>query len=259
MRKYSIKIAIPALTCLVLGASTLAMAANNTNQQSSVEKPPPRAECQITEAAQDAINGAMLGLTKAGNVPEAQELLSAAERAGNPPECDSGIAEALANMAKSLAENSLNEKDTVSTELPKPPKLTDCEFFKVVATEWILTVSTAPEASTASTTIVCPALYTINKSEYEDEITTMRMQQYRFIAITRDNLFKDMARGEGEYVNAMAALQGCPAGVHGQYAKITKYNFKRVFPTPEVDTETILLNLEAQIATDPLLAARCNS
>lgn len=86
----------------------------------------------------------------------------------------------------------------------------------------------------------------------------MELQQYRFVKITRDNLKIDMARGAGEYLTAMAYLEGCPREVHANFSKMVQLNFSDIFTQPLSDPETILINLEAQMAADPLLAARCS-
>ena len=76
-------------------------------------------------------------------------------------------------------------------------------------------VSATSEESTAST----------NEMTDDGDTAYRKKQQYRFVKITKDNLAKDMARGGGGYVTAMAYLQGCPVEVHNDYAGMLQHNF----------------------------------
>ena len=93
----------------------------------------------------------------------------------------------------------------------------------------------------------------------KDQAAYRKTEQWRFFALTRDNLTRDMARGGGEYLTAMAYLEGCPVEVHDSFAKMTQRNFKQIIPQAEMDAEDMLHNLELQIAKDPLLVAKCSS
>lgn len=110
----------------------------------------------------------------------------------------------------------------------------------------ILTTDGSSEASSEATN---------NK----DQAAYRKTEQHRFFALTRENLARDMARGGGEYLTAMAYLEGCPVEVHGSFAKMTQRNFKQIFPQAEMGVEDMLHNLELQIAKDPLLVAKCSS
>ena len=68
-----------------------------------------------------------------------------------------------------------------------------------------------------------------------------------------------MARGGGEYLTALAYLEGCPPEVHGSFAQMAQRNFGEIIPRAEMEIAAILHNLEAQIAKDPLLAPSCSS
>ena len=95
-------------------------------------------------------------------------------------------------------------------------------------------------------------------SSPEDKDAYQELQQYRFVRITRDNLKIDMARGTGEYLITMAYLEGCPAEIHDIFSKMAQRNFSRIFSQPKSNPTTILINLETQMAADPLLAAQCS-
>jgi hypothetical protein len=68
-----------------------------------------------------------------------------------------------------------------------------------------------------------------------------------FVEINRDNLAKDMARGGGEYIDAMAYLNGCPTEIHEQFARMTQTNFSQIFSEPNIQAETILSNKVTRI------------
>ncbi len=86
-----------------------------------------------------------------------------------------------------------------------------------------------------------------------------KTEQQRFIVLTREHLIRDMARGGGEYLTAMAYLEGCPIEIHGNFAKMTQRNFMQIVPQTGMGVEAILHNLEVQIAKDPMLATNCHS
>lgn len=92
----------------------------------------------------------------------------------------------------------------------------------------------------------------------DNKTSHIEMQQYHFVAVVRENLAKDIARGSGEYVTTMANLEGCPSEAHDNFAQVAKRNYNRIFTQPEFNPEVILLNLENQIAADPLLASQCS-
>jgi len=125
--------------------------------------------------------------------------------------------------------------------------------------------------TTAATTVWCApmaggAVSTDASSKASSEATNNKDQaayrkaeQQRFVALTRDNLVRDMARGGGEYLTAMAYLEGCPVEVHVSFAKMTQRSFEQIIPQAEMDAEAMLHNLQLQIAKDPLLVAKCSS
>lgn len=82
-------------------------------------------------------------------------------------------------------------------------------------------------------------------------------QKLAFVEVNHNNLIMDMARGEGEYVSALAYLYGCPIEVHEEYAQMAQYNFKQIFPSSQMESKNILSNLESEIVKNPLLAKEC--
>ena len=119
----------------------------------------------------------------------------------------------------------------------------------------IFAVTTTATAS-ISTTFCLPTAST-EASRRDDETAFRDYQERRFVEKERDNLARDIANAEGEYMISMAYLQGCPADTHVHYAKVAQRNFARIFPNSEINAATIISNLRLQIARDPLLAKSC--
>ncbi len=235
---------ILAMTFPVWGSSASAMAASETNKQPTTEESRPVEECQMSDAARDAINAAW---DREGRTSEGLELIFQAQEAAGPPECDNKKAIELAEQPK--------------TQLTTAEFAARCSFTvgkvavgAIAFLPWITSVV----PTTAFCLLATPFVISTEVSSSEDEVAYQKLQQYRFVAVARDNLVKDMARGGGEYLSAMAYLQGCPAEVHNDFANMTQRHFNQIFPQPEMDTKTILLNLEAQIALDTKLAAQCS-
>ena len=121
--------------------------------------------------------------------------------------------------------------------------------------ESLLVSSTTTTGCVVSSTFITST----ELSSPEDKVAYQELQQYRFVRINRDNLEMDMARGAGEYLITMAYLEGCPAEIHDIFSKMAQRNFSRIFSHPKSNPTTILINLETQMAADPLLAAQCSA
>ena len=274
MRRCLTTLVILALAFPIWGALASAMAASETNQQSTTEELRPVEECQMSDAARDAINAAW---DREGRTSEGLELIFQAQEAAGPPECDNEKAIELAEQAKTLADKAKQPAEGIPVydgPWPKQPKtpltsasaefVEDCSDFAVdqakksYGPDFLISLITTAPITTTFCLLATPFVISTEVSSSEDEVAYQKLQQYRFVAVARDNLVKDMARGGGEYLSAMAYLQGCPAEVHNDFANMTQRHFNQIFPQPEMDTKTILLNLEAQIALDTKLAVQCS-
>jgi hypothetical protein len=116
-------------------------------------------------------------------------------------------------------------------------------------------VTTEPITKPSMDTSVKGSVEGSSRNNYAEYRNT---DQLRFLALTRENLARDMARGGGEYLTTMAYLEGCPVEVHDSFAQMTRRNFRQIIPQAEMDAEVMLQNLEAQIVKDPLLASSCS-
>jgi hypothetical protein len=245
--------------------------------------------CQMSEATQDAIDRAT-DAAFSGNLVDLEvlDLIDEAEKAAGHPECDNHKAKTLADEANELATASAPVKPAASLPESSPSKSSkplDSEFNQGyvkcavgMAMYGLIPITfglTEPGLITTGAGIVlCAPVVGIGLSTEPSMTGSVdgsmdassrgrhaayrKNEQQRFFALTRENLARDMARGGGEYLTAMAYLEGCPVEVHGSFAKMTQRNFKQIIPQAEMDAEAMLHNLEAQIAKDPLLLANCH-
>ena len=84
-------------------ASASPTAANESNQQSTREESLPVEECQISDAAREALKNAWAVRVQTPEIPKFLELYQQAQTAAKPPECDSVKARMLADKARQLA------------------------------------------------------------------------------------------------------------------------------------------------------------
>ncbi len=120
MRSYWSKVILCVLVIFSWESTPPVLAASEPSEQSVTTKlPAAPGDCQISEAAREAIDDATEAWMKAGNVPEALELILQAEAATKPPDCDSTKALELAGRAKQLAECNVSEAALVSINRAK--------------------------------------------------------------------------------------------------------------------------------------------
>ena len=79
-------------------------AARESNQQSTAEESLPVEDCQISDAAREALENASAAELQVHEIPEFLELYQQAQAAAKPPECDSAKARMLADKAIELAD-----------------------------------------------------------------------------------------------------------------------------------------------------------
>ncbi len=239
----------------------------------------------MSEAAREAIDKATDAAIKDGQISiGALDLIDQAEMAAGPPECNNDKAVTLANQAIELAARrfatdgakQLDEGDskksgssTVRYKPVSPNNLfayPDCDFAGRIGKEWESFAKTGPAEFITSSSFL-PFLATglfipymsskISGTSGCEKVAYIKLQQYRFAYIARDNLVRDMANVSGEFVTTMAYLQGGPTRTYTHYAKVTQSHFADIYPRPETDPSKILSNLEYQIAQDSFLSGNC--
>jgi Protein of unknown function (DUF3015) len=72
-----------------------------------------------------------------------------------------------------------------------------------------------------------------------------------------NNLSKEMAVGEGESLDTLAGLMGCPSDTTQAFATFTKQNYDSIFPSEQTTPSEMLDSLKNSISNDPVLGASC--
>ena len=75
----------------------------------------------------------------------------------------------------------------------------------------------------------------------------------RFTDDNLDKLARDMAVGDGEALNSLAALMEVEQSDKPAFFNTTKSHFAKIFPDENVTSQEVLLNLNNVLAADPLL------
>lgn len=81
--------------------------------------------------------------------------------------------------------------------------------------------------------------------------------QEEFVAVNFENISTEMAKGEGQYVNALAQMMGCSAAVQGDFARVSKEKFEVLFQSPDMEAKAWLGGLKTELAKEPVLAGGC--
>jgi len=68
-----------------------------------------------------------------------------------------------------------------------------------------------------------------------------------------DKLARDMATGSGETLNSLATLMGVEDQDKSAFFNATKVHFVQIFPSENVTTEEVLVNLNNMLVADPIL------
>jgi hypothetical protein len=74
-----------------------------------------------------------------------------------------------------------------------------------------------------------------------------------------DRLLDDMARGQGENIEALAYLLEIPEADHGAFGRLTQSNFAELFPHPQVTVGEMLNSLDRLMAEDDQFATYARS
>ncbi len=76
-----------------------------------------------------------------------------------------------------------------------------------------------------------------------------------FIDGNKAKLARDMSRGKGETLDALAKVMGVADADKAHFYTTTKQNFDRIFPSDQADTQAVLDGLKQVVASDERLAA----
>jgi len=70
-----------------------------------------------------------------------------------------------------------------------------------------------------------------------------------FVAENMDNLAKDIAQGNGEYLNTLAVLLEVPDGERIEFYAKLQTNFSNIYPSDNVSHVDVLKNIEAVVSS----------
>ncbi|MFZ4713502.1 MAG: DUF3015 family protein [Bacteriovoracaceae bacterium] len=79
-----------------------------------------------------------------------------------------------------------------------------------------------------------------------------------FAEVNLDQLSKEMASGEGQYLNAFAFTLGCKNGLSKDLGAVAKAHYDQIFPNENVNANDMLKNLGATIRLNPTLSKNCS-
>ena len=89
-------------------------------------------------------------------------------------------------------------------------------------------------------------------------LVTAESEQSLFVANNYQSLVKQMAAGEGENLNTLATLLGCPADKTAQFGIFTRQNYSSIFANAKATPSEILVSLKQDLSSDPALSATCS-
>ena len=88
-------------------------------------------------------------------------------------------------------------------------------------------------------------------------IVQMRREAEAFVVTNADVLERDLARGHGDYLQAMASLAGCPVESGQAFARAAQASFGAFTASPVQAPGAWLDQLGAGLHADPALAGTC--
>ena len=106
----------------------------------------------------------------------------------------------------------------------------------------ILIVLTPVTSAGCAVSSVSTSLTEVSVVDNEDSYS--RLQTYRYVAVNKEFLTLDIARGGGDYLSSMAYLQSCPESVHQLYAEIMQQEFNQIASGFPLDVEDLLQDLK---------------
>jgi hypothetical protein len=74
-----------------------------------------------------------------------------------------------------------------------------------------------------------------------------------FAEVNYDALRREMAAGQGEYVNAFASLLGASDSTRPEMVRFFQQQYQSIVPSSSTDSAEMLKNLEAQLSSHPEL------
>lgn len=83
-------------------------------------------------------------------------------------------------------------------------------------------------------------------------------EQEYFANVNRDTLNKEISQGQGDNLNALAALMGCNPESMRAFGRTAQKNYSNIFTSANTTGTEMLNNLRAVIAKDSALSRSCS-
>lgn len=88
-------------------------------------------------------------------------------------------------------------------------------------------------------------------------VAKVEKEQELFAEVNLDDLARDMAKGEGEYLTAYAAVLGCSAESQDAFAATTQANYEKIFNSADATPVEVISSTKSVLRSDASLAASC--
>jgi hypothetical protein len=80
-----------------------------------------------------------------------------------------------------------------------------------------------------------------------------------FTEVNHNDLSREMAQGQGEKLNTLAALYGCQGSAQKDFAKMTQGSYSQIVPSADTQATDLVRNLNGQFSSHPDLAKACGA
>ncbi|MCB0342170.1 MAG: DUF3015 family protein [Pseudobdellovibrionaceae bacterium] len=105
-----------------------------------------------------------------------------------------------------------------------------------------------------------PFAITLNTSNCKAQGFVMNDKEIQYFAeVNHEQLTEEMAKGEGEKLNVLAALHGCNAEGVKVFATTTQAHFGEILPSPNTTTVEMIENLGRVLESSAVLQQACVS
>jgi len=74
-----------------------------------------------------------------------------------------------------------------------------------------------------------------------------------YVEVNLESIRRDMAAGQGEYVNTLASMMGASDANRAQLVRYFQENYSAIFPTANASSSEVLMNLSAKVSEKPEL------
>ncbi len=91
-----------------------------------------------------------------------------------------------------------------------------------------------------------------------DSVILGDKEQETFVETNLDNLFQEMAQGDGVYLHGLASLMGCNSVVYSDFTNLTQEKYSTLVASADISPTELLSGLKRELAAHPTLSFSCN-